>query len=331
MIVDLQAFANRGQPSWDELDALLERLAEQPERLDLADAARLHELYERACADLLALGESYAGSDLHSNLETLVGRAYGEIHAGRRVKLRWTPGNWFLRSFPRTFRRHIRLFALASLITLGGGLLGGVGVLVDPVAKQAVLPFHGVPDDPVQRVRHEERHSLKEQERRSEFSAALMANNIRVSVNALALGVTCGVGTGIVLFYNGVILGAVCADYVAAGQSRFLVAWLLPHGAIEIPCILIAGQSGLLLGLALLGRRRREPLAVRLRAVRADLVTLVGGGALLLVWAAIVESFLSQYHAPSLYGAKIAFGALQAFLLAMLLWRGGAASGEAAS
>ena len=43
------------------------------------------------------------------------------------------------------------------------------------------------------------------------------------------------------------ILGAVAVDYVADGQTRFLLGWLLPHGAIEIPAILIAGQAGLVL------------------------------------------------------------------------------------
>lgn len=328
MIVDLREFAAREQPFWDELDAMLDRLAEQPETLDLAGATRLHLLYERACADLLTVGESFSGLDLHRNLEALVARAYGEIHAGRRARLRWAPGNWFLRTFPKTFRRHVRLFALASLITLAGSLLGGVAVLMDPVAKQAVMPFAHLLGDPSQRVRREETDSLAHRGQRQEFSAVLMANNIRVARNALALGASYGVGTCIVLFYNGAILGAVCADYIAAGHSLFLAGWLLPHGAIEIPCILIAGQAGLLLGLTLLGRRRRQPLAVRLREVQADLVTLVGGCALLLVWAAIIESFLSQYHAPALYGAKIAFGCLQLALLAWLLGRGGATRRE---
>lgn len=328
MIVDLREFAAREQPYWDELDAMLERLAERPETLDLAGAARLHLLYERACADLLTVGESFSGLDLHRNLEALVARAYGEIHAGRRARLRWAPGHWFLRSFPRTFRRHARLFALASLITLAGMLLGGVVAIADPAAKEAVMPFAHLLGDPAERVRREESDSLAQRGGRQEFSAALMANNIRVARNALALGATYGVGTSIVLFYNGAILGAVCADYVAAGHALFLAGWLLPHGAIEIPCILIAGQAGLLLGITLLGRRRRQPLAARLRAVQADLVTLVGGCALLLVWAAIVESFLSQYHAPALYGAKVAFGCLQLALLAWLLSRGGAAGRE---
>ena len=41
---------------------------------------------------------------------------------------------------------------------------------------------------------------------------------------------TWGVGTIIMLFYNGVILGAVAVDYIRAGQTKFLLGWLMPHG-----------------------------------------------------------------------------------------------------
>ena len=82
---------------------------------------------------------------------------------------------------------------------------------------------------------------------------------------------TWGVGTIIMLFYNGVILGAIAVDYIMAGQTKFLLGWLLPHGVIEIPAILIAGQAGLVLADALIGWGRRMPLAARLRAVSRDL------------------------------------------------------------
>jgi stage II sporulation SpoM-like protein len=103
-----------------------------------------------------------------------------------------------------------------------------------------------------------------------------MTHNIRVSLFTLALGMTYGVGTVVVLFYNGVILGAVSLDYIQDGQTRFLIGWLLPHGSIEIPSVMITGQAGFVLASALLDR---------LAAVRADLVTLIGGFSLLLVWA----------------------------------------------
>ena len=71
---------------------------------------------------------------------------------------------------------------------------------------------------------------------------------------------TWGVGTILMLFYNGIMLGGVAVDYIRAGQTKFLLGWLMPHGVVEIPAILIAGQAGLLLALALIGWGRRTPL-----------------------------------------------------------------------
>ena len=140
----------------------------------------------------------------------------------------------------------------------------------------------------------------------------------------MAAGITWGAGTLILLFYNGVILGAVAADYIAAGQGTFLAGWLLPHGSIEIPAILVGGQAGFLLAGALIGWGSGETRAERFRAVGPDLLALMGGAAAMLVWAGIVEAFISQYHQPTLpYALKIAFGACQlAALTAFLSWAG---------
>jgi uncharacterized membrane protein SpoIIM required for sporulation len=148
----------------------------------------------------------------------------------------------------------------------------------------------------------------------------LITNNTKVSILALALGVTWGIGTTILLFYNGVVLGAVIIDYVRAGQSVFLMGWLLPHGVVEIPAILIAGQAGLLLGQALIGWNSKENIHQRLRSVTGALVTLISGAALLLIWAGLVEAFFSQYHEPVLpYQFKIIFGLIELLALLMFL------------
>ena len=126
------------------------------------------------------------------------------------------------------------------------------------------------------------------------------------------------------LFYNGVILGAVALDYVLAGETPFLLGWLLPHGAIEIPAIILAGQSGLVLAGALIGWGESISLKARLRKISDDLVTLIMGVAVMLIWAGIVEAFFSQYHEPVIpYEAKIGFGVLEIILLVLFLTRSG--------
>jgi hypothetical protein len=55
--------------------------------------------------------------------------------------------------------------------------------------------------------------------------------------------------------------------------------------------------------------------------VAPELVTLLCGLAIMLVWAGIVEAFFSQYHEPVIpYDAKIIFGTLE--LAALILFLG---------
>jgi uncharacterized membrane protein SpoIIM required for sporulation len=327
VILDLQKFVSDERPFWSELDAVLDRLEEEPGRsLDLEKAKRFHYLYERASADLAKLMTFSAEPEIHRYLEWLVARAYGEIHETRERPHRFSPWHWFFVAFPRTFRRHVGAFWLSVAVTLVGSVFGGMAVSLDPDSKPVLLPFEHLQGDPRERVAREEgAHEDRLRGSKAMFSSFLMTHNTKVSIFTLALGVTWGIGTIVMLFYNGVILGAVAVDYMLAGETKFLVGWLLPHGAVEIPSILIAGQAGLLLGRALIGWGDRTPLANRLRGISHELVTLIFGVAVLLVWAGFIESFLSQYHEPVLpYSLKIAFGCVELVLLTFYLARSGA-------
>lgn len=328
MIIDLPRFIAAGSPSWHELEAILERIEGDPNaRLTLDEVKRFHFLYERSASDLARLN-THAEPETRRYLENLVTRAYGEIHETRGSRTRFHPIKWFFQTLPQTFRRHLNAFLLAVVITIVGTLFGAGAVAFDPDAKQIITPFPHLLQDPQDRVAKEE--SAEEDHMRgskSAFSAQLMTHNTKVSILALALGMTWGSGTIVLLFYNGVILGAIGFDYIRAGQTEFLFGWLLPHGSIEIPAILIAGQAGLVLAGALIGWGVRQPLATRLRAIGPDLVTLIFGVGLLLIWAGIVESFLSQYHEPVFpYWIKITLGLVELFLLFLFLFKSGSSA-----
>lgn len=326
MIIDLQRFIASARPHWNELEAILARLeANSGERMSIEKAERFHELYERAAADLAKLTTFSAEPDTRKYLESLVGRAYGEIHETRDKRRRVFPLKWFFRTFPQTFRKNIRAFYLSLAITLFGTAFGGLATEFDPDSRHVTMPFGWDSIRPHDRVKEEEKVTVDRLAgAKGSFSASLMQNNISVSIRALALGATWGVGTVLLLFYNGVMLGAVAMDYIADGQAKFLFGWIMPHGVIEIPAIVIAGQAGLVLAMGFIGWGQRAALSTRLRAVSRDIVTLSIGFSLMLVWAGFVEAFLSQYHEPIIpYNAKIAFGTVELILLVLFLSRSG--------
>ena len=326
MIINLQKFISEEKSYWSELASVLDRLEKRPElKLSLSRVERFHYLYQRTSGDLAKIKTFASEPNTLAFLESLVARAFGEIHETREKPHRLTPLHWFFSTFPQTFRRHVRAFWICLVAMLVGSMFGGFVLLADPASKDLLLPFAHLHGDPSERVAQEEN---AKQDRlsgaKSSFSSHLMTHNTKVAIFTLALGLTWGIGTLIMLFYNGVILGAVAVDYVMAGESTFLLGWLLPHGAIEIPAIILAGQAGLVLAGALIGWGKPETLKMRLRKISTDLVTLILGIALMLIWAGIVEAFFSQYHEPVLpYGVKIGFGVAEFILLGLFLARSG--------
>lgn len=326
MIIDLQKFSVLERPAWQELEKLLDRLeTESSFRLSLDQAKRFHYLYERTSADLAKLVTFSAEPELRRYLESLVARAYSEIHETRSGRKRFAPLTWFMQTLPQTFRRHAKAFYLSLAITMVGCVFGAGALAFDPESKSVIMPFDHLHGDPSERVAREESAQRDHMSGvKASFSGQLMTHNTRVSILTLALGMTWGIGTMVSLFYNGVILGAVALDYVRAGQTKFLLGWLMPHGVIEIPAILIAGQAGLMLANALVGWGSRERLATRFRAIAPDLVTLIFGVAVMLVWAGFIEAFLSQYHEPVIpYSVKITFGFIELVMLILFLSRCG--------
>jgi len=95
------------------------------------------------------------------------------------------------------------------------------------------------------------------------------------------------------------------------GTDSFLVGWLLPHGSVEIPAILLAGQRVRSGGRAdRMGAAFQPATAAKgdlRRSDRPDFRRGVPAGV-----GGPDRSFLSQYHSPVIpYDLKIGFGLVQ--------------------
>ena len=327
MILDLEHFITRERPYWDELEQSIKQQEGEPGATRSLDRVRrFHYLFQRASADLSKLATFSGQPEVRQYLERLVARAYVELHGEQDRTLRFSPWEWISRTWPSCFRRHAGAFWLAVSISMLGALFGGFVLDKDRENMYAMIPpqFAHVLQDPSERVAKEEKTFSGEADpldgARSSFAGHLMMNNIKVAIKAMAFGMTYGVLTIVVLFYNGVILGVVGFDYVRAGETEFLLGWLLPHGVPELTAIFMGGQGGLMIARAIIGWGTDLGFRARFRAIRADLATVIGGCIVLLIYAGIIEAFFSQYHYPVIaYSTKIAFGVVELVLLVAFL------------
>ncbi len=254
-------------------------------------------------------------------LEDLVARGRHAVYAdeGRRGSVR--------RFFARTYWRHVTerpaLLALAAALLLVPAVAAALWAAADPDAALGLVPgeFRGAVE-PVGDT------GMTDQET-AVFSAEVLTNNIQVTFAAFALGIAAGLGTVLVVVYNGLILGAIAGGAVAAGNGPEFVEFVAAHGIIELSCIVVGALAGLRLGAALVApgpRRRGEALAAEARSA----VALVLGTMPWLVLAGLIEGFVTRSGFG--LGPGLVLGiAVGAAYWGLVAWRGRATPASAPS
>lgn len=300
-------FVTGRSPQWEELDHFVTWCESQPMLRGVSgdQVCRFGRLYREVAVDLVQANRLELDAATRDYLNDLVGRAYAVLYGGRRRE-RFRLGRFFLSGYPRLVRRERRLVACSLGLLVAGGLCGAGAARWD-VSSQALLIPPGHQDmTPSERVEGEGSRPLFGGADAAAFSAMLFTHNLRVSFLVFALGLTLGVGTVALMFYNGVPLGALAAQYHLDGQGLFFWAWILPHGVIELSIVVIAGAAGLMLARGMWAPGTRG----RLDAIRhesRDAVRLLLGGAPWMVLAGLVEGTISQLHPPTVpYSAKLA-------------------------
>jgi uncharacterized membrane protein SpoIIM required for sporulation len=306
----LERFVSERQGDWDRLEALLSRVQGGNLRaLSADDLEEMTRLYRLAASDLARARRDFPGDRVVSYLNRLVSAAYSMVYSTAGIS--WKDvGRWYARGFPRLFRETAGYYLLAALMFFGTGLLAFIATVTYLPAAQTLLDgntYQAV-------ASYAERGELWTEipsVQRSAASATIMTNNIQVAILAFAGGMLLGLGTVLVLVYNGIQLGAIFGIVTHYGLGLGLLRFVSGHGVIELSVICLAGGAGLMLADAIArpGMLTRGE-SLRLTAQRA--VQLLLGGASLLIIAGLIEGFISPSDLPDWvkYGTGILTGVL---------------------
>ncbi|HEY9504938.1 MAG TPA: stage II sporulation protein M, partial [Gemmatimonadales bacterium] len=313
------AFAARKRPRWDEFRALAERAARRG--LDSFASEELPDFaarYREVAADL-ARARTYGVDDgTLQYLERLAAAGHNALYREER-------GTWrrmwevLARECPAAIRQAAAYVLIACLAFMLPATAGYMVIRDQPALAPDVLP-------PVMIERAEAGTERKAEGRRYVdvaledrpfMASAIITNNVRVAIACFAGGVFLGVGSLALLGYNGLTLGGAAGHFANQGLLGYLLEFILGHGLLELFAIWVAGAAGFLLGRSVVAPgdlSRGDALVLSGRTA----VRMVGGAAIMLVAAGLIEGFVSA-GAGDVKVRAVASAVSMAFLVAYLL------------
>ncbi|MDQ3137307.1 MAG: stage II sporulation protein M [Gemmatimonadota bacterium] len=287
-------FAAQKRPRWEQFERLAERAAQEG-----LDGLASHELpdfaarYREIAADLARARTYRADAATLARLERLAAAGHNALYRDERSTWRrvWTV---LARECPAAVIE-ARGYVLVACLTFMAPATAGFTLLRERPALAAEI----IPDVMLRRAEAGTARQAAGRgyvdlaaEDRPLMASGIITNNVRVAIACFAGGVFVGVGSLVLLAYNGLAIGGFAGHFANVGLLDYLLTFILGHGALELFAIWVAGAAGFLLGRSVVapGRlSRSDALVVSGRVA----VRMLGATALLLVVAGLIEGFIS--------------------------------------
>lgn len=313
-------FLKSRSDAWNRLEVLVSKT--QKKGLKALTDDELHELtrlYPAVAIDTARARMYNIDHVTQKRLNQLAISAHGLLYRRENVKYFQAILTFFKETYPRHFRKLWAYITVAILIFATGFWGSYVSTTIEPSNAYIFVPgeLDITKDDA---VTSQDISGRFRRMKRPPMAAGIMANNISVAFNAFALGITAGIGTSYLLFYNSMMLGGFAAHFANNGLMYDFFSFILPHGILEIFAILVSAAAGLRLGLSLAipGHLKRID---SLRAGAKDALLLVLGTIPMFIIAGLIEGFITPSYLPGAF--KIVLGVLVASLtIAYLLFSG---------
>lgn len=290
--MDVRAFVATNRDDWERLEAVLGTVARSGlTALSPPELRDLGLLHRRVSADLAAARTLRAGPKVVDYLNDLALRSHNVVYSAPRRGVLRTLGE-LRRSVPAAVRAHAGALGVSTTIFATGVLLGAFGTALDEGVARSIMGAEFV-----EKIQEGEYWVVRifSVVPSSVLTSWLLTNNLSVAIALFAFGIT-GLVPALVLFNNGLMLGAVLALCTQYGLLPRFLPFLLPHAIIEISAILLAGAGGFTIFDGWLNPGDRTRLKGLGAGAREGLLV-AAAAAPALVIAAFVEGSLSPVEA----------------------------------
>lgn len=277
-------FIRQNLDKWRGYETTVESSLSTPD--ELADA------YIDITSDLAFSQTHYPKSRITLYLNNLASAIHHRIYRNKRE--RWSRiVTFWTREMPQIMWHARKELCVSFLIFVVSALVGALSQWLDPDFSRLILGNSYV-DMTLQNIENGTPMAVYGSGSEGSMFFGITINNIMVSFRAFASGLLTSFATGLLLFCNGVMIGAFQTFFAQHGLlwDSFLAVWL--HGTIEISAIIVAGAAGIAMGNGWLFPGTYGRLYSFRRGAMKGLKIVIGTVPLFCV-AGFIESFLTRH------------------------------------
>jgi uncharacterized membrane protein SpoIIM required for sporulation len=289
-------FVEQNGKDWYRLNDLLDN--------DNADANELNELFVKVSGDLSYAQTYFPKRRVRIHLNSLVIRVFDRLHTRKRQGLLSSLLKYYKDTLPRLIAKHRYAFVSSFFIFFIAFVIGSFSTLQNHEFPRVVLGDEYI-DLTEANIKKGDAFNIYKREDSSIMFLGITFNNIRVAFVTFVFGLFTAVGSALILFYNGVMLGAFMTFFYIKGLARDAILTVWIHGTLEISIIIIAGAAGIIMGHSLVKPKSLYRLDSLSQGAKAGMWILISTVPVF-VMAAFLESFVTRLTGlPDLVKASI--------------------------
>lgn len=279
------AFIKQNMKRWNGYEKLLK----QQHGLDPDMKA---EIFIQLTDDLSFSRTQYPNSESTRYLNSLASQIHLAIYKNKREeKSRFV--TFWTHELPTLIHSLYRYLGYAFLIFFVSILIGIISVQKDQTFARLILSDNYV-NMTLDNIEKGDPMGVYKHGGEVNMFFAITFNNIKVSFLTFAAGLILSIGTGYLLFQNGLMVGTFFTFLAQHGQINSALSVVMLHGTIELTSIVIAGAAGFRMGHSILFPKTYSRGESFKRGAK-DGLKLVMALMPFFIIAGFIESFITRY------------------------------------
>lgn len=305
------AFVKANISKWEEFERLIATNEKK-------DPDQLADLFVQLTDDLSYAKTHYHKSDITVYLNNLATKVHQSIYRNKKESKNRFVSFWKY-ELPEIFYEHRKQFLYAFLIFGLSVAVGAFSAANEDSFVRLILGDAYI-NMTLENIDSGEPMGVYGSMAQIDMFFAITFNNIRVSFMVFAAGIILSIGSGILLFKNGIMLGSFQYFFFTKGlllQSA-LTIWI--HGTIEIASIIIAGGAGILVGNSFLFPGTYSRLESLKMGASKGMKVIVGLIPLFII-AGFLESYVTRlFGMPDILKALIILASLAFIIFYVIIY-----------